>query len=99
MSKTEEKLKLAVKEYLEDKQRDIASNIINIFVWGFVFGVLFAYANVAPLIIGIVIGYALAKKELPFIDYYIIKFFSMIDYKKLKIITKESNTITEIKKE
>ena len=93
MSKTEERLKITIKEYMEDKNREISSNIITIFLWGFSFGMIFAYANIAQLIIGMVFGYFLAKKNIPFIDYFIQKFVSYIDFNKLN----KMNNIKNIK--
>lgn len=99
MSKTEERLKITIKEYIEEKNREISSNIITIFLWGFGFGMVFAYANIAPLVIGMVLGYFLAKKNIPFIDYFIQKFVSYIDFNNINKIKLISKSDTEIKSE
>lgn len=74
----EEKMKLAIKDYIDDKHRDVALNITNIFIWGFGSGVVFAYTNLTPFLIGLVVGYAVAKKEFTIVDIYIVKIVSLL---------------------
>lgn len=90
-TKTEEKFKLIIKEYIDEKQKDVSANALSILLWGFWIGVLFAYANIAPLMIGIIFGYAVAKKEVPFVDYYILKFITLINYSKKRITASNEN--------
>ena len=101
MSKTEEKLKTSIKEYMkeytEEKNKEISSNIITIFLWGFGFGMVFSYANITPLMIGIILGYFLGKKNISFIDYYITKFVSLIDLKKVNELYEKKNDKENIK--
>ena len=89
-SKNEEKLKIIIKEYLEEKQKTISENIFTIFLWGFAFGVVASYTNLLSLIVGFSIGYIIAKKEIPLIDYLIIRSSLLLDYKKLINIKKET---------
>jgi len=66
-TKTEERLKLLLEEYLDSKQqkqeREIADHIYGIFLWGMIFGVLISYMSIFPIGLGIVIGYGLSQKR------------------------------------
>ena len=87
-TKTEERLKSTIKEYLDEKQVEISSHVATIFLWGFVSGMLFAYSSLASVTIGLAAGYALAKKDIPLLDFAIIKFSTYLDYNKLKKLKK-----------
>jgi membrane protein YqaA with SNARE-associated domain len=67
MSKTEDKLKSTIKEYLADRQAEYeaghADRATGIFLWGFVIGALFSYMSILPLTIGVVIGVLVVKKN------------------------------------
>ena len=93
MSKTEEELKIYIKEYMDEKNREISSNIITIFLWGFSVGMVFSYANITPLMIGMIVGYIIGKKNIHFLDYYIKKFVSLIDINKLNKFNLQSDIL------
>jgi hypothetical protein len=66
-TKTEERLKLMLEEYLEVKHqkqsKEIMEHIYSIFVWGVIFGTLISYMSMMPIIFGTVLGYVLSKKK------------------------------------
>ena len=75
-TKTEESLKNIITEYMEEKNARLLSDIDNrylgIFAFGVMSGALLAYSNLLPIIIGILTGYAIAKKEIHIIDHGIV---------------------------
>jgi len=66
-TKTEERLKLLLDEYLENKQKvqqkQVNEHVYSIFWWGVIFGTFFSYLNIIPILFGLVIGYIMAKKQ------------------------------------
>ena len=68
MNKSDERTKAIIKEVVDEQHREISSHILGIFIWGFWFGVVGAYSQTAPIIIGIVMGYILAKKNFTIVD-------------------------------
>lgn len=43
------------------------------FTYGVGFGIIIAYLNIAPLLIGVVVGYTLAKQNHPLVDQFITR--------------------------
>ena len=82
-----------LKEYLEDRMSEVNNGIMTIFIWGFMFGVIFAYTNMTSLIVGSVLGYITAKKQIPFIEYGIIKLTTMLNNNKIKFPSSMSNIV------
>lgn len=66
-TKTEERMKQLLDEYLEMKQekqqKQVMEHIYSIFCWGIVFGTLVSYMSVMPLIFGAFLGYVMSKKQ------------------------------------
>lgn len=66
-TKTEERMKLMLEEYLELKQqrqnKEITDHIYSIFLWGVIFGTLISYMSLMPLLFGTSLGYVLSKKQ------------------------------------
>lgn len=94
-TKTEERLKQIIKEYLDEKQQEISSNISTIFLWGILTGIILSYTNLLSIIAGMSIGYIIAKKEIPFIDYAIIRTVAILDYKRILKITENIIPVKE----
>lgn len=67
MSKTEERLKLLLDEYLDvrqqKQQREVLDHVYSIFWWGVIFGTLISYMSIIPLLFGVFLGYVSSKKE------------------------------------
>jgi hypothetical protein len=74
-TKTEEKLKTVLKEFLEQKEKNIDTIImdrtIGILFWGIIIGSLFTYLALFPFFIGFIIGVITVKKN-PFMINYIL---------------------------
>jgi len=66
-TKTEERLKMMLDEYLDSKQqkqqKEVMEHIYSIFCWGVVFGVLLSYMSIFPLLFGTIIGYVMSQKR------------------------------------
>jgi hypothetical protein len=66
-TKTEERLKQMLEEYLELKQmkqnQEVMSHIYSIFLWGVIFGTLICYMSIMPLLFGCMLGYVMSKKQ------------------------------------
>lgn len=77
-TKGEERFKIVIKEYMEEKHKDLAGNVLNIFIWGFGAGLVFAYTSLTPFLIGMIAGYTLAKRDLAIIDVYLVKFATFL---------------------
>lgn len=71
-SKSEERIKELLKEYLyerrENLDRDISNATSGIFLWGFLCGIVVAYTSLWPFIIGVTVGYYATRRDLPIID-------------------------------
>ena len=71
-SKSEERVKELLSEWLEDRRKILddrmTSATTGIFIWGFLSGVVIAYTNLWPFLIGILFGYSISKREWPPID-------------------------------
>lgn len=82
-TKTEERMKQMFREYLTERNNDIYKNTIEhstaIFLWGVLIGVTLAYTYLAPLFIGTLIGFSVAKKDIPIVNYLITKALRMIN--------------------
>ena len=82
-TKTEEKLKLILKEFIEQKEKNIDNIIIErtlgIFIWGFIIGALFSYISLLPFFIGLIIGIIIIKKNPFMVNIFIDKFINLIN--------------------
>jgi uncharacterized membrane protein YgcG len=71
-TKTEERLKLMLDEYLETKQakqhKQVMDHFYSIFWWGIVFGTMMSYMSFMPIFFGAILGYVLAKKQWMIVD-------------------------------
>jgi hypothetical protein len=67
MSKTEERLKILLDEYLDvrqqKQQREVMDHVYSIFCWGIVFGTLISYMSLFPILFGLFLGYIMSKKQ------------------------------------
>ncbi len=68
-TKTEERLKLMLEEYLELKQmkqnQQVMEHIYSIFIWGVIFGTLISYMSIFPLLFGCLkLGDQISKKKI-----------------------------------
>ena len=61
--KVEDKLTSAIRKVTTEEYDRISEYVLHIFFAGFVAGILFSLSNLAPLSIGIMGGYILAKKN------------------------------------
>jgi hypothetical protein len=81
-TKTEERMKIMLEEYLEIKHqkqtREIMDHIYSIFVWGVIFGTLISYMSMMPIIFGTVLGYVLSKKQWLFIEKWMESWYKWI---------------------
>lgn len=91
-TKGEERIKIAIKEHFDDQQRQVSDNFSNIFLFGVAAGVVLSYTNLLSIFVGLTIGYSLGKKQIPLIDYYVLKFNNIINYNRLPF---SSTSITE----
>ena len=96
-SKTEERLKSIIKEYLDERQDSLEKVLIEktmgIFLVGTVAGILLAYTSIAPLTIGLIVGYTIAKRNVPIIDHYLLSHLSLFMKKSREMIS--TNYFTE----
>ena len=83
MSKSEERIKQILKEFYEQKEKNVDSIIIDrtlgIFIWGFLVGALFSYLSILPFILGIVLGIFIVRKNSFWINPIIEKFINIIN--------------------
>lgn len=74
-TKTEEKLKALLKEFLDQKEKSVDAIIMDrtlgILFWGIIIGSLFTYLALFPFFIGFIIG-AITVKKNPFMINYLI---------------------------
>ena len=82
-TKTEERLKLMLEEYLELKQlkqnQEVMSHVYSIFIWGIVFGTLISYMSIMPLLFGGMLGYIMSKKQFFIVDTWIDRWKPWLD--------------------
>jgi uncharacterized membrane protein YqgA involved in biofilm formation len=69
MGRAEDNIRSTIRESIDERHREISSHILAIFIWGFGFGMVAAYSNLAPLAIGTVLGYYVGKQDFTLIDY------------------------------
>lgn len=71
-TKSEERIKELLKEYVDERRQLVDSQIANatsgVFLWGLLCGVLAAYTGVWPFLIGATVGYCTAKKNYPVVN-------------------------------
>jgi hypothetical protein len=71
-TKSEERMKQMLEEYLELKQqkqsKEISDHIYSIFLWGVLFGTIFSYMSFMPVLFGTMFGYVMSKKQWILID-------------------------------
>jgi hypothetical protein len=81
-TKTEERIKQLLEDYLESKQKihkkEISDHIYSIFLWGVIFGTLISYMSVMPLFFGGMMGYILSKKQWLIMDRWIDGWYDWI---------------------
>ena len=82
-TKTEDRMKTVVKEYMDEKKRDLEDYVLGVFIWGLGFGVILTYMSILPLIIGIIIGIFIGKKYEKLVDFGMQLFMSQ--FEKLKL--------------
>jgi len=74
-TKTEEKLKTMLREFIEQKEKSVDAIIMDrtlgILFWGIIIGSLFTYLALFPFFIGFIIGVVTVKKN-PFMVNYLI---------------------------
>lgn len=68
MGKAEDTIKCAIKEATQEQHKEISDHVMGIFVWGFGFGIITAYSHIAPIMIGILLGYYVAKQNIYVLD-------------------------------
>ena len=77
MTKSEDVIKSLIKEYNDQKLKELNDNIqkyfCSIFLYGFICGALFSYTSLFPVTIGIIIGGVIVKKDIPIVNYIIDK--------------------------
>ena len=66
--KAEDKFTNAIRKVTEEEYSRISEYVLHIFFSGFVCGIMFALSSLAPLSIGIIGGYILAKKDFTLIN-------------------------------
>jgi len=102
-TKTEQRLKEIIKEYLDEtferKQKEVVKSVSSIFIWGFIFGYVAACSNIFMILIGIVAGYTLAKKEVYAIDSSINKILWLTNFHHIVDAAKKRMDIPQIKNE
>jgi hypothetical protein len=80
-SKTDLRLREIMNEYINERQELLEKRIIEksmgIFITGSVIGILLAYTSITPLLIGITVGYTIAKRNIPIIDHYLLTHLSL----------------------
>ena len=69
--KQEDRFRSILKEFIELEYEKVSASAIGIFFYGFVFGIIFAYSNLAPLSVGLVGGYVIARQNYPLVNYFI----------------------------
>lgn len=94
-TKTEERLKILLKEYIEEKEYKLENELINrligIFLWGFILGCLFTYTSLMPLSIGMILGFSLAKKNIPFVNIILFRVLEFIEKGQKYMIRQQDN--------
>jgi hypothetical protein len=82
-TKTEERLKVLLEEYLEIKQvkqqKQVMEHVYSIFWWGILFGTFISYMSMMPIIFGSMIGYVMAKKEWMVMDMWMSNWLPWIE--------------------
>ncbi len=83
-TKTEERMKQMLEEYLELKQmkqnQEVMSHIYSIFLWGVVFGTLISYMSFMPVLFGCMLGYVISKKQFLIMDRWMDQWKNWIEY-------------------
>lgn len=81
-TKTEEKIKLLLKEFLLEKEKNVDSIIIkrslSLIMWGFLIGALISYLSLLPFFLGLIIGIFLYKNNPFMINVFIDKFLDVV---------------------
>jgi len=81
-TKTEERLKTLLDEYLEIKQmkqeKVVMEHVYSIFWWGVIFGTLISYMSILPIFFGGVLGYIISKKQWMIMDLWMDRWWPWI---------------------
>ena len=76
-------MKTMLKEYLEERHDVLYTKTIEhstgIFMWGVMFGIVLYCTYLAPLFIGMLVGFSIAKKDIPIVNYVISKALGIIN--------------------
>ena len=88
-NKTEEKLKNIFDDRLDATIHKITERVHSIFLWGVLVGVILSYTNFLSLTAGFSVGYVIARKEIPLVEYAIMKMFFILDNSGILTIVKE----------
>jgi len=79
--KAEDKFTNAIRKVTEDEYERISEYILHVFFAGFVCGIMFALSSLAPLSIGVVGGYVLAKKNFTAVNLSVLKLTAFLTKK------------------
>ncbi len=85
-----ENLKAVLREYLDEKTHAqttaLAANALSIWLWGFMCGYVFSYTSLVPVLIGLIAGFGIARKNIPLIDHAIAYVASLVTKFREKIV-------------
>ena len=78
LTKTEESIQKIIDEKHNRMLNDVIDRYMYIFIWGAMSGALLAYSSILPVFIGVIVGYSIGKRNIPIVDYFVIKLLALV---------------------